>query len=71
MCNVPDLCVGMCTLLYTNYLKGWGGGGAFTIDDHLCVLALTDLLEKKGVFYDFCYCGRVLSDLYVYIGREG
>lgn len=24
-----------------------------------------------NVFYDFCDCGRVLSDLYVYIEREG
>lgn len=27
MCNVPDLCAGMCTLSYT--LSGGAGGGGF------------------------------------------
>lgn len=70
MCNVPDLCVGMCTLLYTNYLEGWGGGGFHNWRPFMCV-GFDRPLRIKGVFYDFCDCGRVLSDLYVYIEREG
>lgn len=45
MCNVPDLCAGMCTLSYT--LSG-GAGGDFTIDDHLCLSVLTD--QNKCVY---------------------
>lgn len=54
MCNVPDLCAGMCTLSYT--LSGGAGGGDFTIDDQLCLSVLTDQ-NKLCIFMNSVFVG--------------